>query len=612
MSVLQTSNFFQSLYDKFQRGLYLNDKFEESKVDVRLLKFGKFIGALPQYSINRIVLSVLEKSKELVNNFDDRGETANIEIASEEELKYAWKVLAFLEKKSSVSIENKGTLQIYRAHCSDLFNRIKAYELAAKRCQARWKAKIEAERTRRYFILPKNIELLRKELSNYRFLDTEGKVYEFCRFLSQMMKIYYERGVKYRFDRHKSYRILDVNYDCFGVDFWFQLDKERHEVFLYFKLPVKLGGGGFKDVFASKTFTISMPYHNGLTRVVTYQPTGFAQIVSGKKSLQKDVLRGLKVQKQLIQQLSNARNIAVLPLFKGDHNNRLELIFPWYNGDFFTVNNSLRGAPLDIDKTSYKILTLEDKMNVLIDIGMVLAKMHKMALVHRDVKATNVLVRYEGDNLWSGHLNDFDLIEEFGKCSNARKYCYWDLASQEGWAIPTSDAYGLLMCMGEAFFGKEFLDNFVFHREKFKETSYFTMLERIVSKKVKNEIESLGVQMERESYNTDCPSKIDLELQYVVDVLRKCDLTQEQRQGLNRLKKEIRILEINHNFIRECIERDKQLYKILTQDLSLQRKLVYSDVQQKLVGAEILYDIFPSVEQLMQRCISIRDILRAE
>lgn len=121
----------------------------------------------------------------------------------------------------------------------------------------------------------------------------------------------------------------------------------------------------------------------------------------------------------------------------------------WYNSDFHgaCVWGSI---PPDMHPGSPREpFSMENSLDVLIDVSHTLVAIHQEGSVHRDVKPQNIFIKLEGGTP-RGYIGDFDLIESPGLSSVAGRYFPWDFNSECGWVTPFCDCYGLAMSLGVA------------------------------------------------------------------------------------------------------------------------------------------------------------------
>lgn len=119
----------------------------------------------------------------------------------------------------------------------------------------------------------------------------------------------------------------------------------------------------------------------------------------------------------------------------------LEMEEELYAGDLYQLNSHL---------------TLHQKLQVLLDVGKTLVKLHQNTFIHRDVKGPNILVDTTGLRA-KGVLSDFDISCSECQISSSRNpYLFWDSATRRGHVTRAADIYGFAATIGASFFGNEF------------------------------------------------------------------------------------------------------------------------------------------------------------
>lgn len=81
----------------------------------------------------------------------------------------------------------------------------------------------------------------------------------------------------------------------------------------------------------------------------------------------------------------------------------------------FIVMQLIEGAPLDAAQSG---MTLEEKVSVIRKIASALQEAHRIGVLHRDVKPSNILVERGEDGAWKPYIMDFGLAREMGDSGN--------------------------------------------------------------------------------------------------------------------------------------------------------------------------------------------------
>ncbi len=244
---------------------------------------------------------------------------------------------------------------------------------------------------------------------------------------------------------------------------------------------VLLGMGKYKVVYAQQAFTIHLDLQpkeeHSLqkmirARKIDYTPKTLQAFERGPTAsrlerMAQNVLTGVKWHDQ-IQKIVQG-NIAAPPsnLIHYPNEPYMSMEQPWYNSDLAIaaltrdVPRSLKGAARYnsqnelIEKPQEEggaiPFKVEDMVKVLADVAEDLQQMADVGLMHRDVKASNILLHVDETGAFSGHIADFDLAIPVGYTvpNYSKRYQYWDSAVYLGFPSPFTDVFALGMTIAE-------------------------------------------------------------------------------------------------------------------------------------------------------------------
>lgn len=121
---------------------------------------------------------------------------------------------------------------------------------------------------------------------------------------------------------------------------------------------------------------------------------------------------------------------------------------PWLNSTLFDAFKN-KCIPLDFTENHKAIdVTLLDLWPCIIKAAEQLEAMHRVGIVHLDVKFNNILLCLNGD-IPEAFLTDSDLAKGFGDTVSLHSVVYRDRLAKNGRVTPCSDWWGFAMSLGE-------------------------------------------------------------------------------------------------------------------------------------------------------------------
>lgn len=138
---------------------------------------------------------------------------------------------------------------------------------------------------------------------------------------------------------------------------------------------------------------------------------------------------------------------------QGKTGKKLEWEEPWMSGD---LGRAIREGKLQVSRTNKKKkrVGFRDQILIVRDVLRDLKQIHAAGGIHHDLKASNLFLSYnKKQQRFVGILGDWDGAKGIQK-GPSQKYLFWDVASQHGHYLPTSDLVGLTwellrICFGE-------------------------------------------------------------------------------------------------------------------------------------------------------------------
>jgi hypothetical protein len=223
-----------------------------------------------------------------------------------------------------------------------------------------------------------------------------------------------------------------------------------------------IGKGGKKSVSRSKTLLFDV--HEPFSLPIEHRKSTMQRTLSSKKT--KDVEKGQILAQETLCPVLGHPDFRVAGLLKGIHIHSGKRAL------------KLEGEDLEFGPDLYKAicegildpscpggryyLNLEDRLRIFHDVLITVSYAHSCGLTHRDIKATNILLKKDEIGRYRAHLNDWDLCELFGGSydGNGNKlegeYVFFDHLSKEGISTPFTDRYQLGLLLAYLVFGNDF------------------------------------------------------------------------------------------------------------------------------------------------------------
>lgn len=292
------------------------------------------------------------------------------------------------------------------------------------------------------------------------------------------------------------------------------------------------------------------------------------------------ILKTLKMLKSILSKIPVEKLDLFVPypsLTYSSKPNHLELLYPWFHGDFFDAATLGRVPAGLFSKRFYKI-KLQHFFQMLIDACNALTEVHRLNIVHSDVKAINLLVRWNKD--WRGALSDWDLVENQG-VATPRKYNYWSSCAEMGLCTFECDGYGIVITLGEMFFREKFED-FKSQRNLILTPMFDDLLNEFLSShshKYFDEMIDDAIKKDR-ILNHFKRLKLlnDKEIFNLVHHIKFVEGIETQS-----LVKELMIIQQVHALIKHCIKVDLWMVKEVKRDVIFYSKLVKGSLTDKEV-----------------------------
>lgn len=245
---------------------------------------------------------------------------------------------------------------------------------------------------------------------------------------------------------------------------------------------------------------------------------------------------------------------------------RVEMLEERFKGDLYDFKYGRTNSSNVI-----AIPTPSERLRVMLNPIKGLGEIHKLGVVHNDVKCANVLVTKEKE----GKLNDFDHFRtmKFTKSATSTPCSNWDISSQHGMLTPNSDVFGATLAVADLF--NPGIRQTLFEHDKPKaldSLSYDRVFREIVLRKLttlrpllsynaalKNEITRLcSIEMPRNSLVEACFALIDQQLNNPFLGL--------YHEGLKEFKAELFCTIQSYELLLLEFERQAALFQYLTDE----------------------------------------------
>jgi len=331
-----------------------------------------------------------------------------------------------------------------------------------------------------------------------------------------------------------------------------------------------MGQGGYKKVFLSITTLFKKKFP--LPFKTRPYPT-IISIIEGKNAIAQ-VKQGLRNHAAILSQVPpNKRQFfAQFPILIGETSpTTFQYVQIWYQGDLLTAAEKGE-LPENIYGTQVRRLKLKDFLFILLDVCDALKALHRLNLVHRDVKATNILVYY--DRGWRGVLADYDLSGKEGYYADGRNYSYWSTCAQNGIiSTESADGYGLIIALGEVFFLNH-IQKFIDDRKLILKDEYNQLLVFFLKRHTLNFLSQMAPAQTSKDIDSvrELVSKLpetnrgDTQLYNYLSQIMRNEKTKVYHQSIKKLLVELNMYKMIHSFIKTCVEQDAKIYQSALSD----------------------------------------------
>lgn len=327
------------------------------------------------------------------------------------------------------------------------------------------------------------------------------------------------------------------------------------------------------------------------------------------------VLEGLKIQDEILKKVPANKKHLFVPLpayYYRTTANALEIVLRWFQGDLLKAAEQ-KALPkrMLLQEKHPSSIRLTDLLHILYDVCKALEEMHKLGIVHKDVKATNILVEYSEElKRWVGKLGDFDLSGSVGFTSRKEEsdYPYWSLCAQRGLVSFEGDGYGVVTSLGELFFLSEF-HKFRDDRKLILTSEFNALLFQFLKKHTLDFFNKfqhpLFASSAKQIEKLSQPSN-DKDLFECLNQLRQENLLKDYHLVINRLVKELMMYQMVHSFIKNCVVADIAMAK-KADNLNF-NSYVFLNLTSKESQARAVIEFFKNVRQENENVFSVQNL----
>ena len=193
-------------------------------------------------------------------------------------------------------------------------------------------------------------------------------------------------------------------------------------------------------------------------------PLSKEEIERRAKILNEDIIEGLVLMKSIISKKEVRGDpkfkVAGIPdvvrKYRGSMHERLEWEDERFYSTVYVASKSNRMLALNEKKNMLELvdISLLDKINAMKDVIYTLGVMHKYGIIQKDLKPSNILLKFT--NRMEGFLIDFDITCLIGFYPSKKEYQYWDRCSEIGLVLPTVDLFGAIATLADFVFETKF------------------------------------------------------------------------------------------------------------------------------------------------------------
>lgn len=255
----------------------------------------------------------------------------------------------------------------------------------------------------------------------------------------------------------------DRNYS-YPFAFHLRNDLQKKEIKCHIYIPSTIKGsfinaGGCKKIKHSLTLIVPIIGNNSIAntpldivKVIYTVIQRTLKILPNEKVI--EIYENLQTQNKVVDSIPEevlrlTRNIDVRSYFSQGIE-RLEIEQEWYNKDLqhAEIDGKMPSGPIFNSDSIPLIFSV--KIDVLIEQAKFLIALHKLGIVHGDIKGANILLKIFPDGRIVGNSTDCDGMRKMGKISgNLMYYPYWDECRSKGYLLPSNDIQGLVMTIME-------------------------------------------------------------------------------------------------------------------------------------------------------------------